>query len=84
MERDQAKGSIPVFDIHTATYLELKGIAPELTLQGTRVVFEFPATDRVYAMLREYQNNPSIPVLNFVNILRRLRSKMLSMRATDQ
>lgn len=78
MERDQARGSIPVFDIHTATYLELNGIAPELTLQGTRVIFEFPATDEVYKTLREYQGNPSVPVLDYVNVLRRLRGKMLT------
>lgn len=74
------KSKIPVFDIHTAAYLELKKIVPELSVQGTRVVFEFPTTDEVYKTLREYQNNPSIPVLDYVNVLRRLRSRMLSMR----
>lgn len=82
MGTDKGTSNIPVFDIHTAAFLELNNVLPELTLQGTRVVFEFPATDEVYKILREYQNNPAIPVLNFVNILRRLRSKMLSMRTT--
>lgn len=76
----QGKSKIPVFDIHTAAYLEFKNASPELTLQGTRVVFEFPAIEGVYKLLREYQTNPSIPVLDYVNVLRRLRSRMLSMR----
>ena len=76
----KAKEKIPVFDIHTASYLELKNISPQLTMQGTRVVFEFDPTDEVYKLLREYQSNPSIPILDYVNVLRRLRARMLSMR----
>lgn len=50
-------GKLPIFDIHTATYLELKNNLPKLTMQGTRVVFEFDGTDEVYKLLREYQEN---------------------------
>lgn len=79
-DKETGKSKIPVFDIHQASFLEHNGIYPELTLQGTRVVFEFPASTTVYKLLREYQDNPSIPVLDYVNVLRRLRSRMLSMR----
>jgi hypothetical protein len=74
------KSKIPVFDIHTASFLELNNISPELTLQGTRVVFEFEPSEALYRLLREYQNNPSIHILDYVNVLRRMRSRMLSMR----
>jgi hypothetical protein len=74
------KEKIPVFDIHTASYLELNNIAPQLTMQGTRVVFEFEPSEAVYKLLREYQGNPSIPILDYVNVLRRLRSRMIAMR----
>jgi hypothetical protein len=82
--KDTVKGKMPVFDIHTASYLELKNILAELTLQGTRVVFEFPATEEVYTLLRQYQGNPSVPILDYVNVLRRLRSRMLSMRGEQR
>jgi hypothetical protein len=49
-------------------------------MQGTSVVFEFEASEAVYQLLREYQSNPSVPILDYVNVLRRLRSRMLSMR----
>jgi len=77
------KEKIPIWDIHTASFLGLNNISPQLTLQGTRVVFEFDATDEVYKLLRAYQGNPSIPILDYVNILRRLRSRMLSMRGAQ-
>jgi hypothetical protein len=63
------KGKIPVFDIHTASFLELNNIPPELTLQGTRVVFNFEPSETLYRLL------------DFVNTLRRMRSRMLSMRS---
>ena len=82
MAKDEAtsRSKIPVFDIHQASFLEHNGITPKLTLQGTRVIFEFDASEIVYKFLRDYQNNPSIPILDYVNVLRRLRSRMLSMR----
>lgn len=80
MATKNVKGKIPVFCIYQASFLEHNGIHPALTLQGTRVVFEFEPTDTVYRLMRDYQDNPSVPVLDYVNILRRLRSRMLSMR----
>jgi len=76
----KAKEKIPVFDIHIASFLELNNISPQLTLQGSRVIFELDSSDEVYRLLRRYQENPEIPILDFVNVLRRLRSRMLSMR----
>ncbi len=74
------KESLPIFDINLAAFLDLNDVSPTLTKEGTRVVFEFPSSNRVHALLREYQSNPSVPVLDYANTLRRLRSMMLSMR----
>lgn len=71
---------LPLYDIHQAAFLELKGTPPILTKQGTRVVFELPATSGTYELLREYQDNPSIPLLDYVAVLRRLRARMLEAR----
>lgn len=68
MENDQAKDNIPLFHIHTAAHLELSDISPELTLQGTDAVFEFPAIDQVYGMPMKYQGNPSGTSLDYVNV----------------
>jgi hypothetical protein len=71
---------LPLFDIHQAAFLEFKGTPPVLTKQGSRVVFEVPATEHTYALLRGYQDNPSIPLLDYVAVLRRLRARMLEAR----
>jgi hypothetical protein len=71
---------LPLYDIHQAAFLELKGTPPILTKQGSRVVFEFPSTAGTYELLREYQDNPFISLLDYVAVLRRLRARMLEAR----
>jgi hypothetical protein len=71
---------IPLYEIHTAAWLEFKGVELTLTKQGTRVVFEFDPSEEAYNLLRQYQTNPLTPILDYVNVLRRLRARMLSMR----
>ena len=71
---------LPLYDIHQSAFLELKGIPPVLTKQGTRIVFEFPSTAGTYELLRKYQDNPSVPLLDYVSVLRRLRARMLEAR----
>jgi len=78
MDHDQGKYSI--LDIHLSSFLSLHGISPQFTRQGTRVVFEFPANQEINALTRAYNENPSVPVLDFVHHLRKLRSQMLAAR----
>ena len=66
---------LPLYDIHQAAFLEYHQIQLNLTKQGSRVVFEVPANQNIFGLLREYQGNPSIPLLDFVAVLRRLRAK---------
>jgi hypothetical protein len=71
---------LPLYDIHQAAFLEYRGTELTLTKQGTRVVFEAPATEKTYKLLREYQDNNLIPLLDYVAVLRRLRARMLEAR----
>jgi hypothetical protein len=73
-------GNLPILDIHQAAFLNLHGIEPDLTKQGTRVIFEFPNTKQVLDLIQAYNGNPALPVLNFVHHLRKLRSQMLAAR----
>lgn len=71
---------LPLYDIHQAAFVEYQGTELVLTRQGTRVVFEAPATEKTYRLLREYQENNLIPLLDYVAVLRRLRARMLEAR----
>ncbi len=73
-------GNICILDIHLASFLSFNGISPQFSKQGTRVVFEFPSSQKLYNLQRTYNENPSVPVLDFVHHLRKLRSQMLSAR----
>lgn len=76
----RAIGNVPILDIHLSSFLSLHGISPQFTKQGTRVVFEFPASQEFNELTRAYNENPSVPVLDFVHHLRKLRSQMFAMR----
>lgn len=71
---------VPILDINLASFLSLHGIKPEFAREGTRVIFEFPANAEVYHLTKEYNQNPNVPVLDFVHHLRKLRSQMLGNR----
>jgi hypothetical protein len=70
----------PILDIHLAAFLDLHGIPPDLSKQGTRVVFEFPSTPEVSTLTRAFNENPSVKILDYVHHLRKTRSMMLSAR----
>lgn len=75
---------LPIYDIYLASYLSLKGISPELVKHGTRIVFEFPPTDEVYRLTREYNDNPQIDLLNFVTAIRKLKAQMFSVSGVER
>jgi len=72
--------SIQVMAIYQATFLDYQGIPPDLIKQGTRVIFLFPNIQSVLEQIQDYNRNPSIPILDFVHCLRKLRSQMLATR----
>lgn len=72
--------TIPVADLNTAAFLVLHGMEVEFRLIGTRISFEFPATPETYALLRQFQANPSVRALDFSDSIRRLRARMLAER----
>ena len=79
MERDN--GNLHLMDIHLAAYLQLQGVEPALLKQSGRVVFSFENTGRVASLIQDYNANPSgIRLLDFVQSLRKLRSRMISLR----
>jgi len=72
--------NVSILDIHLASFFSLHGIEPQFSKQGTRVIFEFPASSEVYRLTKDYNQNPKVPILDFVHHLRKLRSQMLTMR----
>lgn len=78
-----AKGSsqkISQLDIHQASFQAMNGNEPDLELQGGRVVFVFQANEDFYRLSSLYNDNSPVNVLDFVNALRKLRAKMLSLK----
>lgn len=72
--------NVPTLDIHLASFLSLNGIPPLFTKQGTRIIFEFQSSPEVEELIRRFNENPSVKVLDYVHHLRKTRSIMLASR----
>jgi hypothetical protein len=70
----------PLHDINLSAFLQFQGITPHLRKEGSRVIFFFPNDKKTRELMRSYNENPLVPVLDFIGHLRRLRAQMLSMR----
>lgn len=67
-------------DIYSVAYADFKGVPVEMRKDGNRVVFLLPDDPGTYRALGEFNNNPTLPVLDFVTHLKKIRSQMISMR----
>jgi len=72
--------TLELADINAACFLSLQDIPITLTTRAGRVFFIAPAEDRTYRELARLQTDPEVPVLTFINRLKRLRSQMLDAR----
>jgi len=79
-DMDMKSPSIPLHDIYQAAYCSYKGIEVKLTKHDRRVIFHLPDTPATYRTLSEFNNNPDLPLLDFITHLKRLRAMMISMR----
>jgi len=75
---------IPVLDLSFSAFQHLHKNTPELSLQGTRVVFLFEATDTFYRLSELYNCNGSVRVLDYVNAIRQLRAMMMAMKGQNR
>jgi hypothetical protein len=67
-------------DIYSSAYADYKGIPPDLVRENRRVIFLLPDSPRTYQILNEFNNNPKIPLLDFLTHLKKLRAQMISLR----
>lgn len=72
--------TIQSHDIYTAAYADFKGIPLELIKERQRVIFLLPDCPNTYRVFNEFNNNPRVPLLDFLTHLKKIRARMISMR----
>lgn len=75
---------IPIMDLNLSAFLHLHGTTPELSLQGTRVIFLFKPNDSFYKLSAKYNSNESVQILDYVNAQRQLRAMMFSVKGNGK
>jgi hypothetical protein len=76
--------TISLLDINHTSFQAMHGNEPDLDLQGSRVIFVFEVNEEFYRLSSLYNSNAPVNVLDFVNSLRKLRAKMLSLKDNDK
>lgn len=74
------KNTIPIHDIYQTAYCDYKKIPPALIKQDRRVIFLLPDMPETYQIIAEFNNNPRVPLLDYLTHLRKLRAQMINLR----
>ena len=73
--------TIPILDIPgLASFQHLHGNPPELSRHGTRVIAHFRADNIFDELAAKFNQNESVPVLDFLNAQRQLKAKMYALK----
>lgn len=74
--------NIETHDIYIAAYSDHKGINVDFRLAPTgRVVFLLPGRKEVHELISEFNTNPQVSLLDYVQSLRKIRARMIAMRS---
>jgi len=64
-------------DVYTIAYADLKGIPIKMIREDRRVIFLLPDEPKTYQVLGEFNSNPSLPLLNYITHLKKIRAQMI-------
>ena len=67
-------------DLYLSAFLESNGIQPNLETNNGRVVFSFPQSEELYKLISAYNSNESVPIADYIYVLKNLKGRMLSKR----
>lgn len=76
----EKKMNFKTMDIYLSSFLSLSGQPPNLKVNHGKVIFSFPASDDLYKLMMNFNSNVSVPVTDFVTLIKTLRGQMLTMR----
>jgi len=80
--KTQTKSQWSSLDIHTAAYLEFRGIAITLESISGRIVFTADHTDELYRLLAAFNQNDPVPIIDYIATLRSMKARMFAARAS--
>jgi hypothetical protein len=67
-----------------ATISIFTSIYPEFKIINSKVICSFPVNDEVYKAIARFNSNDLIPVFDFSQRLRKIRSQMMSLKRNNQ
>jgi hypothetical protein len=81
-EEAEVKKLFSLGDVSRGSYLIIRlAKEPTLTKQGSKVLFNFPATPELYQALQDYEAGALVEAALFAQTIRRLKSKMYAFKS---
>lgn len=71
-----------LLDIHLSAYLIFHGIDPILGQKNGKIIFIFPANEKVYQLMNRFNGDEDVPVASFCTTLKALRGQMLTAKSS--
>lgn len=73
-------------DCYIAGYLVLKGFVPSLEAQdnGSKIVFVFPATEKLHKEISKYNNGEMVEALHLAVTIKNLKSRIFSLKKSNR
>ena len=69
-------------DINLAAYLSYRGIPIDLENLNGRVIFTAMQSDELFCLTQAYNSNDPVPVLDFVSMIKILKSRMITIKGS--
>lgn len=68
-------------DVYTSAFLILQGFNPTLIIEGTKIVFSFLPSSKLFEAITRFNNGAMVEACRYVLTIKNLKAQMFSTKA---
>ena len=65
-------------DVYTSAWLTLQGFTPTLINEGSKIVFSFPSSKKLFDAISKFNDGATVEVARFVLTVKNLKAQIFS------
>lgn len=78
MKGNEARNDYRTLDVYIASWLMLQGFRSILENEGSKIVFSFPSSEKLFDSISKYNNGATVEVARFVLTVKGLKAQIFS------
>ena len=79
--RNGSRNDYRTLDVYTSAWLILQGFTPTLINEGSKIVFSFPSSNKLFEEISRFNDGATIEVAKFVLTVKNLKAQIFSRKA---